>query len=42
MSKLNGALGRVLDAIADPETQTTVRDEAHAIAAEGCAASRTI
>jgi hypothetical protein len=33
--KLNGALGRVLDAIADPETQTTVRDEAHAIAAEG-------
>ncbi|EJL32534.1 ORF6N domain-containing protein [Caulobacter sp. AP07] len=35
MSKLNGALGRVLDAIADPETQTTVGDEAHAIAAEG-------
>jgi hypothetical protein len=35
MSKLNGALGRVLDAIADPEAQTTVRDEAHAIAAEG-------
>lgn len=35
MNKLNGALGRVLDAIADPETQTTVRDEAHAIAAEG-------
>ncbi|TCS18074.1 ORF6N domain-containing protein [Caulobacter sp. BK020] len=35
MSKLNDALGRVLDAIADPETQTTVRDEAHAIAAEG-------
>ena len=35
MSKLNGALGRVLDAIADPETQSTVRDEAHAIAAEG-------
>jgi hypothetical protein len=35
MSKLNNALGRVLDAIADPETQTTVRDEAHAIAAEG-------
>jgi hypothetical protein len=34
-SKLNDALGRVLDAIADPETQTTVRDEAHAIAAEG-------
>ena len=34
-SKLNGALGRVLDAIADPDTQTTVRDEAHAIAAEG-------
>ena len=35
MSKLNGALGRVLDAIADPEAQTTVRDEAHAIVAEG-------
>ncbi|KRA61585.1 hypothetical protein ASD79_05570 [Caulobacter sp. Root655] len=35
MGKLNGALGRVLDAIADPEAQTTVRDEAHAIAAEG-------
>ena len=35
MSKLNGALGRVLDAIADPETQTSVRDEARAIAAEG-------
>jgi hypothetical protein len=35
MSKLNDALGRVLDAIADPGTQTTVRDEAHAIAAEG-------
>lgn len=25
----------MLDAIADPEAQTTVRDEAHAIAAEG-------
>jgi hypothetical protein len=35
MSKLNSALGRVLDAIADPEAQTTVRDEAQAIAAEG-------
>jgi hypothetical protein len=35
MGKLNGALGRVLDAIADPQTQATVRDEAHAIAAEG-------
>lgn len=35
MSKLNSALGRVLDAIADPETGATVRDEAHAIAAEG-------
>lgn len=35
MSKLNGALGRVLDAIADPETGTTVRDEARAIAAQG-------
>lgn len=35
MSKLNGALGRVLDAIADPEAGTTVRDEARAIAAQG-------
>jgi hypothetical protein len=35
MGKLNEALGRVLDAIADPVAQTTVRDEARAIAAEG-------
>lgn len=37
MGKLNGALGRVLDAIADPASQTTVRDEARALAAEGLA-----
>lgn len=35
--KLNDALGRVLDAIADPVAQTTVRDEAKALAAEGLA-----
>lgn len=35
MAKLSEALGRVLDAIADPVAQTTVRDEARAIAAEG-------
>ena len=35
MGKLNSALGRVLDAIADPVAQTTVREEAHAVAAEG-------
>ncbi|WP_341990578.1 ORF6N domain-containing protein [Azorhizobium sp. AG788] len=35
MAKLEGALGRVLDAIADPVAQTSVRDEARAIAAEG-------
>jgi hypothetical protein len=35
IGKLNSALGRVLDAIADPVAQTTVREEAHAIAAEG-------
>jgi len=35
VGKLNGALGRVLDAIADPVAQTTVREEAHAIATEG-------
>lgn len=35
MGKLNSALGRVLDAIADPVAQTTVREEAHAIATEG-------
>lgn len=33
--KLDGALGRVLDAIADPTADTTVRDEARAIALEG-------
>lgn len=36
-SKLNTALGRVLDPIADPVAQTTVRDEARALAAEGLA-----
>jgi hypothetical protein len=35
MSKLDQALSRVLDAIADPVAQTTVREEAQAIAAEG-------
>jgi len=35
LAKLDIALGRVLDAIADPVAQTTVRDEARAIAAEG-------
>ena len=35
MRKLNDALGRVLDAIADPRSNTTVRDEVRAIAAEG-------
>ncbi|MTI43106.1 ORF6N domain-containing protein [Roseibium hamelinense] len=33
--KLDAALGRVLDAIADPASDTTVRDEARAIALEG-------
>ncbi len=37
MGKLDRALGRVLDAIADPIAQTTVRDEASALAAEGLA-----
>jgi len=37
MGKLNDALGRVLDAIADPVAQTSVRDEARALAAEGLA-----
>jgi hypothetical protein len=37
MGKINDALGRVLDAIADPVAQTTVRDEARALAAEGLA-----
>lgn len=35
MAKLDRALGRVLDAIADPVARTTVREEAQAIAAEG-------
>jgi hypothetical protein len=35
VTKLDRALGRVLDAIADPVAQTTVREEAQAIAAEG-------
>ena len=35
IAKLNAALGRVLDAIADPVSQTTVRDEARAVALEG-------
>lgn len=35
MTKLNMALGQVLDSIADPADGTTVRDEARAIAAEG-------
>lgn len=34
-TKLNMALGHVLDAIINPEIGTTVRDEAKAIAAEG-------
>ncbi|MTH97529.1 ORF6N domain-containing protein [Roseibium sp. RKSG952] len=35
LAKLDNALGRVLDAIADPAADTTVRDEARAIALEG-------
>lgn len=35
LAKLDDALGRVLDAIADPVAGTTVRDEARTIAAEG-------
>jgi hypothetical protein len=35
MTKLNLALGHVLDAIVDQEAGTTVRDEAKAIASEG-------
>ncbi|HVY87376.1 MAG TPA: ORF6N domain-containing protein [Hyphomonadaceae bacterium] len=35
MGKLNDALGKVLDAIAEPQTGATVRDEVRAIAAEG-------
>jgi len=37
VGKLNTALGRVLDAIADPVARTTIRDEARALAAEGLA-----
>jgi hypothetical protein len=39
-AKLDGALGRVLDAIADPEAGTTVREEARSIAREGLGAIR--
>lgn len=35
MGKLNSALGRVLDAIADPKAQTTVKDEARSVAVAG-------
>jgi hypothetical protein len=35
MARLDLALGRVLDAIADPVAQTTVREEAQALAVEG-------
>ena len=35
MGKINTALGRVLDAIADPLTQTTVRDEARQLVSQG-------
>lgn len=35
LAKLDAALGRVLDAIADPAAGTTVRDEARAVAVEG-------
>ena len=38
VAKLDTALGRVLDAIADPQQETTVRDEARAIALEGLSA----
>lgn len=40
MAKLNDAIGRALDAIADPRANTTVRDELHAIAAEGIGAAK--
>lgn len=40
MAKLNEAIGRALDAIADPRANTTVRDELHAIAAEGIGAAK--
>jgi hypothetical protein len=38
MVKLDRALGRVLDAIVEPEGKTTVRDEARAVALEGLGA----
>jgi len=38
VAKLDAALGRVLDAIADPEQETSVRDEARAIALDGLSA----
>ncbi|MDF9304610.1 ORF6N domain-containing protein [Tritonibacter mobilis] len=38
VGKLDAALGRVLDAIADPVQETTVRDEARQIALEGLSA----
>jgi hypothetical protein len=42
VAKLSGALTRVLDAIADPVAQTTVRDEAQAVVAEGLNAIKEI
>lgn len=42
VAKLDSALGRVIDAIADPGTQATVRDEARAIAAEGIQAIKDL
>ncbi len=38
MAKVNAALGRALDAVADPQEGTTVRDELQAVAAEGLGA----
>ncbi len=38
VTKLDAALGRVLDAIADPVQETSVRDEARTIALEGLSA----
>jgi len=35
MTRVNDAIGRVLDAIVDPAEESTVRDEARAIASEG-------
>lgn len=42
MAKLDAALGRVLDAIADPQAETTVRDEARAVALEGVKAIKAV